>query len=175
MGAAQFREGDTLFLCRVAGIAIDADRVLLQTSEFDDFWAVPGGRIDVGETATEALLREMAEELGAEVRVGSLLWVVENFFTNAALDGPPTGSEMIAHHELGLYFEMRLPSYLTAKPAFPGIELAGSPDEFHLEFRWFEVSNLADLDVRPAPIRELLAQPLPGGVPTVVNREVRGG
>src|SRR5271170_3736853 len=36
-------------------------------------WSIPGGRIEPGETDTEALVREMLEETGLAVQAGPLL------------------------------------------------------------------------------------------------------
>lgn len=56
-----------------AGILRDArGRVLiaerLGDGPFEGLWEFPGGKIAVGEGATDALNRELAEELGVEVR-----------------------------------------------------------------------------------------------------------
>ena len=40
-------------------------------------WSIPGGRIDPGETDAEALVREMLEETGLVVEVGSLIGSVQ--------------------------------------------------------------------------------------------------
>jgi len=169
MGKAQLRDGQTIFLCRVAGVAVHQDRVLLHRSEHDDFWALPGGRIEVGETSAQALRREMLEEVATEVKVGRLLWVVENFFQHYPLDQPPDTSIATEHHEIGLYLEMELPPHLVDTTSFEGHELAETPHEFALEFRWFKQAELSRLDIRPSRIGELLTDPLPRGVPTVVN------
>ena len=55
-----------------AGILCDnADRVLITerlcTGPFNGLWEFPGGKISAGETAQEALVRELAEEIDIEV------------------------------------------------------------------------------------------------------------
>jgi ADP-ribose pyrophosphatase YjhB (NUDIX family) len=52
--------------------AIEKDgKVLLVKSLSDEFWDIPGGRIHCGEKPAQALKREMKEELGIDVIVGS--------------------------------------------------------------------------------------------------------
>src|SRR5688500_10937505 len=68
------------FAFRVGGLAIHKDNVLLHRADFDDFWALPGGGCEFFEESHVALKRELTEELNASVKVGRLLWVVENFF-----------------------------------------------------------------------------------------------
>lgn len=45
--------------------------------EFKDGWEFPGGKVEPGETGEEALVREIQEELDAEIRVNRLLETVE--------------------------------------------------------------------------------------------------
>ena len=64
----------------VAAIIRDGDRVFATQRGYGpwkDWWEVPGGKMEEGETEQEALVREIKEELSADIRVGKLLDTVE--------------------------------------------------------------------------------------------------
>lgn len=64
---------------RVTAIVIEDGQILLldQDTESDRSWSLPGGKVEPGETLHEALVREVREETGVEVRVGDLLYVCD--------------------------------------------------------------------------------------------------
>lgn len=57
----------------------DENRILMvkQSHEERDVWMVPGGGVEEGETSREAGVREMLEETGLKVKMGKLIWHVE--------------------------------------------------------------------------------------------------
>ena len=64
----------------VAAIIIDNGKVFATQrgyGEFKDGWEFPGGKIEEGETAREAIVREIREELDTEIKVEELLDTVE--------------------------------------------------------------------------------------------------
>ena len=149
-GMAQTRVGNTVFHVRVAAVAIHEGRVLLHRTAGDTLWSLPGGRVLVGERIEDAVRREMREETGMKVEPGEVLWVEENFATwKSAIDGPGRG-EVLDHHEIGFYVAANVPHRFKRRDTFRGSELAGTPDEFALEFRWAASDELDALDVRPA-------------------------
>lgn len=124
-----FAKNNQKFNFRTAGITIADNRVLLHRSEKDDFWTFPGGRVELGETSQEGLIRELKEELNADIEMIRLLWVVENFFEYDRQN----------YHEIAFYYLMKLETrslYLNPETVFYGVE-----NDNHLEFKWFPLDG----------------------------------
>lgn len=61
-------------------IADERGRVLLQRRGDRDMWGLPGGALELGESAEEAVIREVREETGLQVRVERLVGVYTRYF-----------------------------------------------------------------------------------------------
>ena len=68
----------------VAAIIINKNRILIGKRKDEDIgggkWEFPGGKIEIGETNSEALERELYEELGISVKIGKELMNYEHMF-----------------------------------------------------------------------------------------------
>jgi 8-oxo-dGTP pyrophosphatase MutT (NUDIX family) len=141
-----FDAGTCRFNLRAAAIILNDRQVLLHQLEGDDFWSFPGGRVNGGELGSDAVVRELQEELAEPVSCGSLVWVVENFFTYRG----------VSHHEVGMYFRAHLaarsPLLLSPGPYF------GTEGHVRLTFAWFDRARLNELEIRPSFVASALAQ-----------------
>jgi len=90
-----------LFRIAVSALIFDDEgRVLLAHRRDIDWWNLPNGGMEAGETVDEALRREVLEELGVEVEVGQLVGVYSKplkqevvlTFRCRILDGVPSPS-----------------------------------------------------------------------------------
>lgn len=97
---------DCLYRLSVRAIIIK-DKQLLLVQEADvDWWSLPGGGIDYGETIEQALKREVAEELGVNsqsLRFNKQIFSVQ---LSAAVNGIPRAN---------LFYEVNIPPE-TIKP-----------------------------------------------------------
>ena len=72
----------------VGAVVLDRDRVLLVKRAHEPLkgaWSLPGGVVEIGERLEVALVREVAEETGLAIDIGSMIEVVERI--HAAPDG----------------------------------------------------------------------------------------
>lgn len=63
-----------------ACIVNEKNEILLQKRREENRWGLPGGALELGESAEEALRREIREETGLEIRIEKLLGVYTKYF-----------------------------------------------------------------------------------------------
>jgi 8-oxo-dGTP pyrophosphatase MutT (NUDIX family) len=134
------------FNYRVAGVCVERQHVFLQQQVGTDFWFLPGGRCQLMEPSADTLGREMQEELDVAVRVGRLLWIVENFFV---FGGRP-------YHEIGLYFHMSLPASSALHDQDRTFVRPPREHELHCRYQWFPVAELDRVRLYPTAVRNAL-------------------
>lgn len=113
-------QGENIVLCRMVG---------------SKWYFLPGGHIENGENAKEALLRELEEEISsANYRIGDFLGVCENTFEL---------SENVLQQEVNLVFAVEVPHDLSIEAR-----------EGHIEFVMIPKSELLDYKILPVGIKE---------------------
>ena len=71
----------------VGGIVENENGKILLVKTINGGWVFPGGQVEVGENLVDALAREVKEESGVNIEVGSLLSVISNTGTYKWYDG----------------------------------------------------------------------------------------
>ena len=91
-----FKCGNEKFNYRACAIIINSGKILAMKDDNSPYYYLPGGRVKLGETAEDAVLRECFEELGIKPRIIRPLWLNQAFFTEDV--------EKIRFHEICVYF-----------------------------------------------------------------------
>lgn len=145
MSMITFERENSQFNFRVAGLLFHNGRLLLHTTKQDNFWNLPGGRVEFHESSEQALVREMQEELGLAVHVDRLVYLDEAFFEYDSKQ----------YHEIGFYYLVSLEDaehdYFQREEPFVGLE-----DDGRLIFQWFSEQEISDLEVYPEILRTRL-------------------
>lgn len=91
-----FKTEEGRFNYRVCAIIIHENKLLAMKDERSPYFYLPGGRVSLHETAEQAVLREVKEELEIEADIIRPLWFNQSFFTEDV--------DQEQYHELCLYF-----------------------------------------------------------------------
>jgi ADP-ribose pyrophosphatase YjhB (NUDIX family) len=138
-----------------AVIIRDGSLLLIRNLDKDgDWFSLPGGGQNHGETLQEALQRECQEEIGVRVQVGELRLIREYIGKNhefAQHDGEV--------HQVEFMFECRIAP--SANPV-----TGKTPDTQQAGIAWVALSKLPKCNLYPKVLREILKNGL-SGVTTV--------
>lgn len=93
-----FKIGNEKFNYRVCAMIISDGKILAMRDERSPYYYLPGGRVAIGETAENAVVREVREELGVTPKIVRPVWLNQAFFTEDV--------DNLRYHELCIYFLM---------------------------------------------------------------------
>ena len=135
---------DVKFGCRAVGVIKKNNKILFQKRKNDDFWALPGGGIEVLERAQNVVVRELEEEIGlTNIKVIRPLWFVEYFFKFDNLD----------QHQyiIGYLLDVDDNEEIINKDEIEGIE-----EGKNIIYKWIPVEEIPSAKIKPDYLKDKL-------------------
>jgi len=144
-------------------IVVDNGRILLNrcTSRFGEYYALPGGGQNPGETLIEAVKRELLEETGYRVQPMRLSGIYERIADRPGADG-----EAICHK---LYF-IFLCKLSDPKPLRPT-----EHDRFQIGLEWVNIRDVRTSNLFPHAIRDNINALIGSGETIYIGSEKEKG
>lgn len=130
------------FKYRVSAIFIYKDKVLVDKYGKDKF-CLPGGYVEIGEISSDAMIRELKEEINLDFEILSFGGVIENFFTN--IKSQKT-------HGIEFYYYVRLKN----EKDYNLIDYDRVENDhgtiIHHHFKWIKINELNKFKLMPQEI-----------------------
>ena len=125
----------------VRGIIPLRGKILLcqNSRNIENFWCLPGGGVENGETLPDGLFREIKEEFNVKAKIGELLVIRE------LIDENTHGIEFYFHVTNGMDFQQ-----MNVKLASHGHEISA--------YNFFNIGDLHDIDIRPNILKTLIPE-----------------
>ncbi len=138
---------------------IDQNKILLcKIIDLEiNFYFLPGGHIEHGESAANSLLRELHEETGFE-------WYLDGFLGCLEYSFEPDHGSICHDHEYNFIFEAK-------SKHLKSDEKLTCPEK-HIELTWMPISGLSEIDFRAELLRKLLPKWLSGDNPNKFMSEM---
>jgi len=118
-------------LC-VRTVILNKEKILVCHNKERKYYFFPGGHINFGETAKEALERELKEELDIKIKNCFFIGAIENVFKG----------EGKIHHELDLVFNVKAE------------EIHDKSKEDHIDFFFLDIKKFSKEAVFPIALRD---------------------
>ncbi len=112
----------------VRALILRNNKILVCKRKDKDYYFLPGGHVEFGETAKEAIIREIKEERGRTLKNVSFIGIVENNYEE----------EFIEHHEINIIFEAEEEE--SEKPMSA---------ENHLIFKFLDYNSFKEKNIEP--------------------------
>ena len=132
------------FHVRTCGIIKQENKFLIMRVNKTPYYHIPGGHIEIGEDSKQAVIREIKEERGCDVKEAKLFSIEENFWTR----------NNKKCHGIEFYYIIKPKQQLQMQDCEKIENDKG--EEKLLHFKWVTLEELKEIDLRPSNIKDML-------------------
>ena len=137
-----YTSNNNKFNYRVGAIIINDNKLLAMHDERSPYYYLPGGKVKMNESAEQAIIREIQEELNIDCNIIRPLWLSQSFFNEE--------DDKIDYHELCIYYLIEL----SDKDLYKKDKFILNERNHTFEFKWLEFDKLKDEYLYPLFIKK---------------------
>ena len=130
---------------RAAGLVIKNSKLLIihRFRDGEEYWVLPGGGVDEGETPQEAVIREIKEETSIEAQLKSNELIFKDQY---AVQGETS------EHQIFVL------EYISGEPQLSkdSIEVSKTTEQNTYEPMWVDLKDIESLNIKPPATKEFL-------------------
>ena len=128
---------------RATGIIIHNNKLLVHKDRNLNHYALLGGRIAIGESSKDTIIREFKEETGKEVEVIGYVGTVENFFE----------ADSYKYHEIMFIYQLEFVNEEDKKIEDTIKNIEGND---YLQYEWLDLEKLEKEPLKPEEIKQVI-------------------
>ena len=155
----KFNTDEGIFSVRVRALIINDGKLLAMHDERSPYYYLIGGKVEMNETAEEAILREVREELEINAEIIRPVFFAQNFYTD--------DFDKRKYHEIAIYY---LLDVLKTDLLSRGEKFVIHEGKHTLTFEWLDIGDLQDKYFYPNFIKTEVKN-LPKQLKFIVERE----
>ena len=130
---------------RSAGVIIHNGKSLLHRNVNSGHYALIGGRVEIGESSTDTIKREIKEELGKDIKITGYISTIENFFEIK-------GSK---YHEIMFVHKIEFTNEEDQKIEYTMKNIEGKE---YLQYEWIDLDIIDEYPLLPKAMKDVLKE-----------------
>lgn len=130
---------------RSTGVIIHNGKILLHRNVNSGHYALIGGRVEIGESSTDTIKREIKEELGKDIKITGYISTIENFFEIK-------GSK---YHEIMFVHKIEFTNEEDQKIEYTMKNIEGKE---YLQYEWIDLDIIDEYQLLPKAMKDVLKE-----------------
>ena len=130
---------------RAAVVIIHNNKVLTHRNINSNHYALPGGRVEIGENSADTIKREISEEMGKKIEITGYISTIENFFE---MNNQKYHEIMFVHKAEFVNEEDKI-----LQETIKNIE-----GKDFLQYEWVDIDKIDEYPIMPKVIKEILKE-----------------